>query len=330
MKNTIHKKPKISLIGSGNIGGTCAFLLAIRNIADIVLFDIVEDLPQGKALDIAACIPIEKSEVSILGTNNYSDIADSDIIIVTAGLVRNKKSEHNKQGFSRADLLNDNSKIIKEVAKNIKKYSPNAFIIVTTNPLDAMTWYMQKITGFSKNMVVGMAGGLDSSRFSYFIGKALKISPKDIQTTLIGEHGNTMLPLVRFSHVNNSPLDKLLNSIDNNQNIVDEATQKTKTAGGKIVNYMNTSAYYSPAIATLDIATAYLNNKKQTILCSTLLEGEYGINDLCVGVPAVIGSKGVEQIKELDLNNSEQQDFIHSVNTIDGLVSILKKETNSC
>ena len=249
----------------------------MKNIADIVLFDIAEGLPQGKMLDLTACTSIEKNDCSIIGTNSYSDTSDSDIIIVTAGITRTAKQINTKIDFQRADLITSNSKIIKEVAENIKKYSPNAFVIITTNPLDAMTWLFQKTSGFDKRMVVGMAGGLDSSRFSYFLGQELNISSKNIQTTIIGEHGNTMVPLVRFSHINDIPADKFLSKINNNKEIINTVTEKTKNAGGNIVKLMHASAYYSPAVAVLDIVLAYLNDTKKTILCSTLLEGEYDI-----------------------------------------------------
>jgi len=321
----MKKTPKVSLIGSGNIGGTCAHLLATRNIADVVLFDIIEGLPQGKALDIAISNSIEGGDVSITGTNTYSDISDSDVIIVTAGLTRAVPKNGASLPFDRSELLLKNAKIIKDVAENIKKYSPNAFVIVITNPLDTMTWLLQKISGIDKTMVVGMAGGLDSSRFCYFLGEELKISKKDIQGIIIGEHGNTMVPLIRFSKVKGIPLDKFLRTKSNHEEIINNVMKKTRGAGGEIIKLMKTSAYFSPAIAALDIALSFLNNTRKTILCSTLLHGEYDVHDLCVGVPAVIGNKGIEQIEQLDLQTHEKEMFQKSVESIQKLVTTLKE-----
>jgi malate dehydrogenase len=322
-RDSSSKKPKISLIGSGNIGGACAYLIATKNIANAVLFDIVEGLPQGKALDLASSIAIEGGDISILGSNNYADIADSDVIIVTAGLTRSVTPGSNAP-FDRAELLTNNSKIITEVANNIKKYSPNAFVIVITNPLDSMAWLLQKVSGLNKSMVVGMAGELDSSRFCYFLGKALGIHPKEIQGTILGEHGNSMLPLTRFSKINNTPLDEFLQGINNGEEIINNVIQQTKKAGAAILGLMKTSAYSAPATAAIDIALAYLNNKRKTIICSALLNGEYAVNDLYAGVPAIIGNKGVEEIIQLDLKDNEKQAFKQSVEAIQTMVSNLK------
>jgi malate dehydrogenase len=317
--------PKVSFIGSGNIGGTCAHLMAMKNIADIVLFDIVKGLPQGKALDIAAAISIEGGEVSITGTNTYSDISDSDVIIITAGLTRTIKDNNAKPPLDRAELLSKNAKIIKKVAENIKKYSPNAFVIVITNPLDAMTWLFQKLSGLNRQMVVGMAGGLDSSRFCYFLGKELGVSPKNIHSFIIGEHGNNMVPLIRFSKVNDVPLDEFLNGRNNREEIINNVIKKTREAGGEIIKLMRASAYFAPAAAALDIALSYLQDKNKTILCSTLLNGEYDVHNLCVGVPVVIGSSGVKQIEELNLQNNEKEAFQKSIESIQTLTTTLKK-----
>ena len=318
------KKPKISLIGSGNIGGACAYLIATKNIANAVLFDIVEGLPQGKALDLSSSVAIEGGDVSILGSNNYADIADSDVIIVTAGLTRSVSPGSNVP-FDRAELLANNSKIITEVANNIKKYSPNAFVIVITNPLDSMAWLLQKVSGLNKSMVIGMAGELDSSRFCYFLGKALGIPPAEIQGIIVGEHGNNMLPLTRFSKVNNTPLNEFLQGINNGEEIINNVIQQTKKAGAAILELMKTSAYSAPATAAIDIALAYLNNKRKTIICSALLNGEYGVHDIYAGVPTIIGSKGVEEIIQLDLQDNEKKAFQQSVAAIQNMVASLKQ-----
>jgi malate dehydrogenase len=320
--SSTKKNHKISLIGSGNIGGACAYLIATKNIADVVLFDIVEGLPQGKALDLSSAALIEGGDVSIKGTNDYSDIANSDVIIVTAGLTRSASAIG--KPFDRSELLLQNAKVITEVAENIKKYSPNALVVVVTNPLDSMTWLMKKVSGLNRQMVVGMAGGLDSSRFCYFLGKELGISPQSVSSTIIGEHGNTMVPLIRFSKVNDTPLDQILGKQPNGEELINNVIQNTKKAGAEIIKLMKTSAYCAPATAAMDIALAYLNNTKKTILCSTFLEGEYGVQDLCVGVPAIIGSKGVEQIVQLELQDNEKQEFQLSVESIQKLVTTLK------
>ena len=326
MKDSIKKTfPKVSFIGAGNIGGACAHLMAMRNIADIVLFDIVEGLPQGKALDIAASASIEGCDVSITGTNSYSEIANSDVIIITAGLTRSFNPNNTKGPSDRSELLLNNAKIIKEVAENIKKYSPNAFLIITTNPLDAMTWFLQKLLGLNRQMVVGMAGGLDAGRFCYFLGKELGISPKNIQGTIIGEHGNNMVPLIHFSTINDIPLDKFMSIKNNREEIISNVIKKTKEAGAEIIKLMRASAYFSPAMAALDIALSFLKNKRKTILCSTLLNGEYNVHDLCAGVPVIIGSNGVEQIKELDLHDDEKEMFQRSIESIKPQIVKLKE-----
>jgi len=323
MEKTSQKKtPKISLIGAGNIGGTCAHLIAMRNLADVVLFDVVEGLPQGKALDLATCSPMEGWDVSIMGTNDYSDISDSDAIVVTAGITRPPAGTASL--LNREALLSHNAKVIREVAENIKKYSPNAFVIVVTNPLDAMTWLLREVSGLHRQMVVGMAGGLDSSRFNYFLGKELGIPSKQIQSTIIGAHGDTMVILPRFSYVNGISLDKFLDNRSDREEIINRVTKRTKGAGGEVVTLLKTSAYRAPATAVLQLLLSYLNNTKTSILCSALLDGEYGVHDLCVGVPALIGSKGVEQIKQLDLQDKEKEDFQNSASYIQKLVDTLK------
>jgi malate dehydrogenase len=325
-KPLVKKKPKISLIGSGNIGGACAYLIATKNLANVVLFDIVEGLPQGKALDISSSIIIEEGDISIMGTNNYSDISDSDVIIVTAGLTRT--SNPSDVPFDRSQLLAHNAKIITNVAENIKKYSPNSFIIVITNPLDSMAWLMQKVSGFAANMVVGMAGGLDTSRFCYFLGKELGVSPKRIQGTIIGEHGNNMLPLARFSKMDGAPLDEVLREKNNGEEIMKNVIKKTKETGGKILELMGASAYCAPSTAAIDIALSYLNDKKKTILCSSLLNGQYGVSDLFMGTPVIIGSNGVEKVIELDLQEDEQKELQNSVTAIRKMLDALKETTS--
>ena len=305
-------RKKISLIGAGNIGGTLAHNLALKGFADIVLFDIAEGMPQGKALDISQCAATEGIDASIIGTNSYQDIKNSDVIIVTAGIAR-------KPGMSRDDLISVNTGVMKSVAENIKKYSPKAFVIVVTNPLDAMVFVMQKASGLSSNMVVGMAGVLDTSRYNFFISQELGVSVKDIKSLVLGGHGDSMVPLNRYTTVNGVPLSSFL-SISK----IEEIVERTRKGGAEIVELLKTgSAFYAPAASAIAMAEAYLFDTKRMLPCAAYLKGEYGIKDLYVGVPVIIGSKGVEKVITLDLTKEEKTAFNKSVDAVKDLVKTL-------
>jgi malate dehydrogenase len=306
-------RKKISLVGSGNIGGTLAFDIVMKGVADVVLFDVVEGVPQGKALDIAQAAAAFSIDASIVGTNSYDDIKNSDVIVVTAGIPR-------KPGMTRDDLLATNANIIKSVAENIKKFSPKAFVIVVTNPLDAMVFVMQKYSGLDHRMVVGMAGVLDSSRYNYFISEKLGISVKDIKSFVLGGHGDTMVPLNRYATVNGVPLSFFLSEME-----IDKLVERTRNGGAEIVNLLKTgSAFYAPAASAINMIESYIFDKKRMLPCAAYLKGEYGVKDLYVGVPAVIGSKGVEKIVVLDLTKEEKNGFLNSVKAVEGLVKDLK------
>jgi malate dehydrogenase len=306
---------KIALIGAGNIGGTLAHLAAIKELGDVVLFDVVEGLPQGKALDLSQSMAVEKKDANITGTNDYADIADSDVIIVTAGIAR-------KPGMSRDDLISTNTSIVKSVAENIKKYAPNAFVIVITNPLDAMVWVMQQITGFDPKKVVGMAGVLDSARFSHFLSEEFSVSKKDVTTFVLGGHGDTMVPVTYYSTIAGIPVPDLVKMGKSTNERIAAIEQRTRDGGAEIVGLLKTgSAFYAPAAAAISMADAYLNDRKQLIPCAAYLNGEYGVKDLYVGVPTMIGKDGVESIVEIDLPKTQQTQFDHSVNAVRELVS---------
>lgn len=308
---------KISLIGAGNIGGTLAHLILLKELGEVVLFDIAEGLPQGKALDIAQSASVEKKDLKIKGTNDYADIAGSDVIIVTAGLPR-------MPGMSRDDLLNTNADIIKTVAANIRTYAPDAFIIVVTNPLDAMVWVMQKAGGFLPNKVVGMAGVLDSARFSHFLAEEFNVSLQDINAFVLGGHGDTMVPLVRYSTISGIPIPDLIQMGMSTQERIDAIVARTRNGGGEIVNLLKKgSAFYAPAASALAMAKSFLLNERRILPCAAYLSGEYGVNDMYVGVPAIIGSKGVESIVEVDLNSDEKAAFSKSVDAVKELIAAL-------
>lgn len=302
-------KKKVSLIGAGNIGGTMAHVLAMRGAADVVLFDIIEGVPQGKALDISQCAAAEGVDASVIGTNSYSDIKNSDVVIVTAGVAR-------KPGMSRDDLISVNTKVIKSVAENIKKYSPGAFVIVVTNPLDAMVFVMQKVSGIKPGMVVGMAGVLDTSRYNFFVSQATGVSVKEIKSLVLGGHGDTMVPLNRHTTVGGVPLESLLS-----QKKIEEITDRTRKGGAEIVGLLKTgSAFYAPAVSAIEMAEAYMFDRKRLLPCAAYLNGEYGERDLYVGVPVVIGGKGVEKIVEMKLTKEEQESFKSSVSAVKELI----------
>jgi malate dehydrogenase len=307
------KRPKIALIGAGQIGGILAQLAAQRELGDVVLFDIIEGVPQGKALDIQESGPVDCFDASLKGTNNYEDIRGADVVIVTAGVPR-------KPGMSRDDLLNINVKIMKDVATNVKNYCEGAFVIVISNPLDAMVYTMQKITGFPHKKVIGMAGVLDSSRFRTFVAMELGVSVEDVTALVMGGHGDDMVPLPRFCTVNGIPITDLLSSEKINAII-----ERTKMAGGEIVNLLKTgSAFFSPASSALVMAESYLKDKKRVVACAAYLNGEYGVKGYYMGVPAVIGAEGVERVIELKLNDAEKKSFEESVNHVKKLVEQIK------
>ena len=313
------KRNKIALIGSGQIGGTLAHLAGLKELGDIVLFDIADGIPQGKALDIAESSPISSFDNNIIGTSKYEDISDSDVCIVTAGVPR-------KPGMSRDDLLGINLKIIKQVAEGIKKTSPNAFVICITNPLDAMVWALQKFSTLPAEKVVGMAGVLDSGRFAYFLSQEFNVSVKDVQTFVLGGHGDTMVPLLRYSTVGGIPIPDLIEMGWSSQKKMDEIVQRTRDGGAEIVALLKTgSAYYAPAASAINMAESYLKDQKRVIPCASYLTGQYGYNDIYVGVPTVIGNKGVEKIIEINLHEIEKINFSKSVESVQKLIQDCKK-----
>ncbi len=312
-------RAKIGLIGAGMIGGTLAHLAGLKELGDVVLVDIAEGIPQGKGLDLAESSPVEMFDCHYTGSNDYTAIAGSDVIIVTAGVPR-------KPGMSRDDLIGINSGIIKTVGENIKKHAPDAFVIVITNPLDAMVEVMQRASGLPANKVVGMAGVLDSARFRYFLAEEFSVSVEDITAFVLGGHGDTMVPLVRYSTVAGIPLPDLVKMKWTTQDKLDAIVQRTRDGGAEIVALLKTgSAYYAPASAAIAMAESYLKDKKRVLPCAAKLNGEYGVKGLYIGVPVVIGANGVEKIIEIDLTQDEQAMFDHSVNAVKGLVEAVDK-----
>src|SRR5437773_8190258 len=305
-------RPKIALIGAGQIGGTLAHLIGLKQLGDAVLFDVIEGVPQGKALDLVQSSPVEGFDAKIAGTNAYESIEGADVCIVTAGVPR-------KPGMSRDDLLGINIKVMEQVGAGIKKYAPNAFVICITNPLDAMVWVLQKSCGLAKNMVVGMAGVLDSARFRYFLADEFNVSVEDVTAFVLGGHGDTMVPLVRYSTVAGIPLPDLVKMGWTTQARIDEIVKRTANGGAEIVNLLKTgSAFYAPAASAIAMAESYLLDKKRVLPCAAWLNGEYGVKNLYVGVPVVIGAKGVERVVELELTGSERADFDKSVTAVKG------------
>ncbi|MEZ4353554.1 MAG: malate dehydrogenase [Myxococcota bacterium] len=303
-------KAKIALIGGGNIGGVLAQEAAYRELGDVVIFDVVEGMPQGKALDMAEGAPLMGSDASITGVNDYTGIAGADVVIITAGLAR-------KPGMSRDDLLKTNLSIMKQVAQGVRDNAPNAFVIVISNPLDAMVYTFKEVSGFPKNRVIGMAGVLDSTRFRSFVAWELGVSVKDVTALVLGGHGDTMVPLVRYCTVAGIPIEKLIP-----KQRINEIVERTKQAGGEVVALLKTgSAFVSPAVSALEMAESYLKDKKRVLACACLCEGEYGVDGLYVGVPCVIGANGLERIIEVDLNAEEKALFDASVEHVRTLVS---------
>jgi malate dehydrogenase len=312
-------RKKIALIGSGQIGGTLAHLAALKDLGDIVLFDIVDGVPQGKALDISQSAPVEGYDAKISGTSKYEDLAGADVVIVTAGVPR-------KPGMSRDDLLEINLKVMEQVGAGIAKYAPNAFVICITNPLDAMVWALQKFSGLPTNRVIGMAGVLDSSRFVHFIAEELNVSVEDINAFVLGGHGDTMVPLARYSTVAGIPLTDIVKMGWMSREKLDSIIQRTRDGGAEIVGLLKTgSAFYAPATSAIAMAESYLKDKKRVLPAAAYLDGQYGVKGTYVGVPVVIGADGAERIIEIALNSAEQKAFDKSVGAVEGLIEACKK-----
>jgi len=313
------KRNKIALIGGGQIGGTLAHLAGLKELGDVVIFDIVKGIPQGKALDLAEAAPVSSYNVDLKGSNNYSAIKDSDVVIVTAGVPR-------KPGMSRDDLLSINLKVMSDVGAGIKKYCPKAFVICITNPLDAMVWALQKFSGVKPNMIVGMAGVLDSARFRYFLSQEFNVSVEDVTAFVLGGHGDSMVPLERYSTVSGIPLPDLVKMGWTTQERLKGIIQRTRDGGAEIVGLLKTgSAFYAPAASAIEMADSYLKDKKRVLPCAAHLSGEYKIKDMYVGVPVVIGKKGVEKILEISLNSRETKMFKDSIASVKSLMRACSK-----
>ena len=314
--NSMRKK--ISLIGAGQIGGTLAHLISIKELADVVLFDVVEGLAKGKALDIAQSTSVDGFNINLKGTNNYENIKNSDVVIITAGVAR-------KPGMSRDDLLGTNLKIIKQVADGIKKNSPNAFVICITNPLDVIVMALQKYSGLPTNKVVGMAGILDSARFKYFLSQELKVPAKNINTLVLGGHGDTMVPMPNHTTVDGKPLSQLIN-----KEKLDFIINRTRKGGAEIIKFLEKgSAFYAPAASGVEMAESYIKDLKKTLPCAAYLNGEYGIKNLYAGVPVVIGKTGVEKVVEISLTDDEKKQFKISTQAVKKLYESAKKIDSS-
>jgi len=312
-------RKKISLIGAGQIGGTLAHLISIKELADVVLFDVAEGLAKGKALDIAQSTSVEGFDINLIGTSNYEDTKNSDVIIITAGIPR-------RPGMSRDDLLETNLKIIKQVAEEIKKTSPNAFVICITNPLDVIVMALQKYSGLPTNKVVGMAGILDSSRFKYFLSRAMKVSVKNIKTLVLGGHGDTMVPMLSNTIIDGKSLKQFVTEKRITKEKLDEIIDRTRKGGGEINRLLEKgSAFYAPAASGIEMAESYIKNLKKTLPCAAYLNGEYGVNNLYAGVPVRIGKDGVEKIIELDLSDDEKKQFNNSIKAVRELFDAAKK-----
>ena len=310
---------KITLIGAGQIGGTLAHLIAIKKLADVVLFDVAEGIAKGKALDIAQSSPVEGFNVNLSGTSDYEDTKNSDVIIITAGVPR-------KPGMTRDDLLGINLKIIKQVAAGIKNTSPNAFVICITNPLDVIVMALQKYSGLPKNKIVGMAGILDSSRFKYFLSQELKVPVNNIKSLVLGGHGDSMVAMINHTEVNGKKISEMIKEGKISQTRLDEIVDRTKKGGAEIVKYLEKgSAFYAPASSGVEMAESYLNNLQKVLPCAAYLNGEYGIKDLYVGVPVKIGSNGVEKVIEIDLSELEKKQLDSSINAVKDLFDAAKK-----
>jgi malate dehydrogenase len=303
---------KVTIVGSGNVGATAAHWMASKELADVVLIDIIEGVPQGKALDLLEAMPIEKKDSHVLGTQDYADTANSDIVVITAGVPR-------KPGMSRDDLLNINHKIMKDVVEKVVHHSPNCILIIVSNPLDAMAQAAYKLSGFSRNRVIGMAGVLDSARFRTFIAQELKVSVENVTAFVLGGHGDTMVPLPRYSTVAGIPITELMD-----ESTLGRLVQRTRDGGAEIVKYLKTgSAYYAPSAAVTEMAEAILKDKKKILPCAAYLEGEYGLQGLFVGVPCKLGARGIEQIVEIKLTPEEKTALDKSAGAVKELVSVI-------
>jgi malate dehydrogenase len=311
-------RKKIALVGGGQIGGTLAHLIGLKELGDVVMFDIMEGLPQGKSLDLAQAGPVEGYDVKLKGTNSYDDIKDADVVIVTAGVPR-------KPGMSRDDLLGINLKVMAAVGEGIRNNCPKAFVVCITNPLDAMVWALRQFSGLPHHMVVGMAGVLDSARFRHFLAEEMNVSVEDVTAFVLGGHGDTMVPMPRFSTVAGIPLPELVKMGWIKQDRLDQITQRTRDGGAEIVGLLKTgSAFYAPATSAIAMAESYIKDKKRVLPCASYVNGPYGIKDLYVGVPAVIGEKGVERIVELELTPSEKDQLAKSADSVKGLIEACK------
>ena len=312
-------RTKIALIGAGMIGGTLAHLIGLKELGDVVLFDIVDGVPGGKGLDIGQSGAIEGFDFNLKPTNAYADIEGADVVIITAGVPR-------KPGMSRDDLLGINIKVMDQAGAGIKKYAPNAFVIVVTNPLDAMVWALQKACGLPKTKVVGMAGVLDTGRFRKFLSDEFKVSVEDVSALVLGGHGDDMVPIARYSTVGGIPLPDLVKMGWTSQQKLDAIIERTRKGGGEIVNLLKTgSAFYAPASSAIQMAESYLKDKRRVLPCAAFLNGEYGVKGMYVGVPVIIGANGVEKIVEIDLNAAERQMFTKSVEAVKGLIDACQK-----
>ena len=310
---------KIALVGSGNIGGTLAHLAAIKELGDITLFDIAEGIPQGKSLDLAQSGPVESFDSKMIGSNDYKDLKDSDVVIVTAGVAR-------KPGMSRDDLVEINTKVMKQVGKGIKDNCPKAFVICITNPLDAMVGVLQRASGLPTNMVVGMAGVLDSARFRHFLAEEFDVSVSDVTAFVLGGHGDTMVPLARYSAVAGIPVPDLVKMGWSTQEKIDQIVQRTRDGGAEIVGLLKTgSAFYAPASSAIEMADSYLKDKKKLLPCAAYVDGHYNLNGLYVGVPVIIGKNGVERIVEISFTSEEKDMFNHSVSAVKQLNEVASK-----
>jgi len=312
-------RKKITLIGAGQIGGTLAHLIALKELADVVLFDVAAGIAKGKALDIAQSSPVNGFNINLLGTNKYEDTKNSDVIIVTAGVPR-------KPGMTRDDLLGINLKIIKQVAEGIKETSPNAFVICITNPLDVIVMALQKYSGLPKNKVIGMAGILDSSRFVYFLSQELKVSVQKIKSLVLGGHGDSMVAMLNFTEIDGKKINDLIQEGKIKKNRLEEIVERTKKGGAEIVKYLEKgSAFYAPAASGVEMAESYLKDQKKQLPCAAHLNGEYGFRDIYAGVPVIIGKNGIEKIVELNLSKEEKSNFEISINSVKELFNAAKK-----
>ncbi len=309
---------KIALVGAGNIGGTLALLAGLKELGDVVLFDVVDGVPQGKALDIAQASPVEGFDAAFSGASDYSAIAGADVVIVTAGVAR-------KPGMSRDDLIGINTKVMNQVGAGIREHCPNAFVICITNPLDAMVWVLREACGLPHNRVVGMAGVLDSARFRYFLAEEFNVSVEDVTAFVLGGHGDTMVPLVRYSAVAGIPVPDLIRMGWSTQEKIDQIVQRTRDGGAEIVGLLKTgSAFYAPASSAIQMAESYLKDKRRLLPCAAWLSGQYGVDGLYVGVPVIIGGDGVEKVVEIAMTAEEKAMFDKSVGAVKGLIDVTR------